>query len=663
MDESMIGSRVKRAWNAFLNKDPTSTIRYIEGGSASKPDRRRLSRGNERSIVTAVYNRIAMDVAAIKIMHVRLDDNEQFIGTIDSGLNNCLTLEANIDQTGRDFIQDVVMSMLDEGVVALVPVDTDIDPTNTESYQILTMRTGRITQWYPTKVKVEVYNERNGKRQEVIFPKKMVSIVPNPLYAVMNEPNSTLQRLIRKLNLLDVIDEQSGAGKLDLIIQLPYVIKTEARRQQAEIRRQDIEKQLSGSKYGIAYTDGTEHITQLNRPAENNLMKQIEFLTSMLYSQLGITQTVMDGTADEKTMLNYFDRTIEPILSAIVDEMKRKFLTKTARTQGQSIEFYRDPFKLVPVSQLAEIADKLTRNEIMTSNEFRQVIGMKPSNDPKADRLENSNIAHPEQLVQEIPMDEEPTEEDRAEMNSDLDAIDDEIVKLEAELGEKELKHYASPYYDPVKAHEYYMKNRELKGRTSTAGLNENGRNAARYVKQQLNNEKKEKINASRESMKSGIESSSASTKSQINSSSESMKNEIQSKRAEMKATLETHKTTMNSKVSALRSMLKSMSKEQRAIQRDVIQEQIDALKAENAKTRKELQSQFTEDSTDLRNDHKEKANSLRESHRNTSSSLREGHKANSTKLKEEYNTKYEQELEKIKNTAKFKATRKRRKS
>lgn len=401
MDESTIGSRVKRAWNAFLNKDPTVIYRNIENSSGYKPDRRRMSRGNERSIVTAVLNKIAIDVASVKIQHVRLDSDGRFIETMDSGLNNCLTLEANIDQTGRAFIQDAAMSLLDEGVVALVPVDTSIDPNNTDSYEILTMRTGKIVQWYPSKVRVQLYNERTGRYEEVTLPKRMVSIIENPLYAVMNEPNSTLQRLIRKLNLLDVIDEQSGAGKLDLIIQLPYVIKTEARRQQAELRRKDIESQLSGSKYGIAYTDGTEHITQLNRPAENNLMKQIEYLTSMLYSQLGITQTVMDGTADEKTMLNYFDRTIEPILAAIVDEMRRKFLTKTARTQKQSIEFYRDPFKLVPVSQLAEIVDKFTRNEVMTSNEFRQIIGMKPSKDPKANRLENSNIAHP---VQEPPV-------------------------------------------------------------------------------------------------------------------------------------------------------------------------------------------------------------------------------------------------------------------
>ena len=387
------GTRMKHAWNAFFNRDPTASNRDIGPSYYYKPDRVRFSRGNERSIVTSVYNRIALDVAAINIQHVRLDDNGRFIETIDSGLNSCLNLSANLDQTGRAFVQDVVMSMLDEGCVALVPVDTSFNPDTTNSYDILTMRTGKIVEWYPNHIKVSVYNEKTGKREEIVVPKNTVSIIENPLYAVINEPNSTMQRLVRKLNLLDAIDEQSGSGKLDLIIQLPYIIKTEARRQQAEQRRKDIEMQLAGSKYGIAYTDGTEHITQLNRSVENNLMKQVEYLTSMLYSQLGITQTILDGTADEKTMINYYTRTIEPIVSSIVDEMKRKFLTKTARSQRQSIEFFRDPFKLVPVNDIAEIADKFTRNEILTSNEIRQIVGMKPSNDPKADELINSNIS------------------------------------------------------------------------------------------------------------------------------------------------------------------------------------------------------------------------------------------------------------------------------
>ena len=357
-----------------------------------RPDRPRFTRGNEKSIVTSVYNRIAMDVSSLILQHVQLDKNGRFSSVVDSGLNRCLTLEANMDQTGRAFIQDVVMSMFDEGCVAIVPVDTELDPYQTDSYDILSMRTGKIIQWYPAQVKVNLYNEQTGKKEDVIVDKKTIAIIENPLFAIINEPNSTMQRLIRKLNLLDSIDEQSGSGKLDLIIQLPYVIKTDARRKQAEERRKDIEMQLAGSKYGIAYTDGTEHITQLNRPAENNLMKQIEYLTSMLYSQLGITKEIMNGTADEKAMLNYNNRTIEPIVSAIVDEMKRKFLTKTARTQGKSIVFFRDPFRLVPVNELADIADKFTRNEILTSNEVRQIVGMKPSKDPEADVLRNKNL-------------------------------------------------------------------------------------------------------------------------------------------------------------------------------------------------------------------------------------------------------------------------------
>lgn len=391
--EISFSSRLKKAWNAFKNRDPT--FNYQGAGYSYRPDRPRLTRGNERSIVTSVYNRIALDVSSMTIQHIRLDDNGRFLETIDSDLNSCLTLESNIDQTSRAFIHDVVMSMLDEGCVAIVPIDTDVDPNSTDSYKIYSMRTGKILDWYPSSVRVRVYNDRTGNKEDIVVQKSKIAIVENPLYAVINEPNSTMQRLMRKLSLLDVTDEQTASGKLDLIIQLPYVIKTEARRQQAELRRKDIEMQLAGSKYGIAYTDGTERITQLNRSVENNLMKQVEYLTNLLYSQLGITQTILDGTADEQTMLNYYSRTIEPIISAIVDEMKRKFLTKTARTQLQSIAFFRDPFKLVPVNSIAEIADKFTRNEIMTSNEIRQIIGMKPSTDPKADKLINSNISQP----------------------------------------------------------------------------------------------------------------------------------------------------------------------------------------------------------------------------------------------------------------------------
>lgn len=391
------GDRVKNAWNAFINKAQISSQDRYYYGSSSKPDRVRLSRGNERSIVTSVLNRISLDVAAIDIKHCKIDENDRFKETVNSGLNNCLTLEANIDQTSRALIQDLAMSMFDEGCVALVPIDTTLDPINSNSYDILTMRVGKITEWYPNSVRVLIYNDRTGNKEELTLPKTKIAIIENPLYAVMNEPNSTLRRLTRKLVLLDSIDEQISSGKLDLIIQLPYVVKSQARKDQASERRNEIEKQLTGSKYGIAYTDGTEKITQLNRPIENNLMKQIEYLTSMLYSQLGITTSILDGTADETTMLNYYSRTIEPILTAITLELKRKFLTKTARTQGQTILSFRDPFKLVPVSKLAELTDKFRRNEVLSSNEIRSVIGYKPSNDPKADKLINSNLNHPEE--------------------------------------------------------------------------------------------------------------------------------------------------------------------------------------------------------------------------------------------------------------------------
>ena len=396
--EITIGSRFKHAWNAFLNNNTPTSYAY-DGGYYRRPDRTVLTRGNERSIITAIFNRIALDVSSIEIRHCQLDEQDRFKEYIEDHLDDCLKLEANIDQTGRAFIQDVVMSMFDEGCVAIVPVDTIGNPITTNSYDIVSMRVGKIVTWYTNSVKIDLYNDKTGLREQIVLPKNIVAIIENPLYAIMNEPNSTLQRLVRKLNLLDTIDEQSGSGKLDLIIQLPYVVKTQSRRDQAETRRQDIEKQLSGSKYGIAYTDGTEKITQLNRPVENNLLKQVEYLTSMLYSQLGITQSVLDGTADEKTMTNYYSRTVEPIVESIVDEMVRKFLTKTARSQHKTILYFRDPFKLVSISDVAEMADKFTRNEILSSNEFRQIVGRRPSDDPKADMLLNSNLNHsPDEL-------------------------------------------------------------------------------------------------------------------------------------------------------------------------------------------------------------------------------------------------------------------------
>lgn len=418
--EINIGSRVKRAWNAFLNRDPPSDRNYsYYGGYSYRPFYDRKGRAIDKTIITAILSRIAVDASSITIQHVKLDENGRYDETINSDLNVCFNLSANIDQTGRAFVQDIVLSMLEEGVVAVVPVDTDFNPMTTDSYKIYSMRVGTIMEWFPNHVRVRLYNDRTGEKEEITLPKRMVAIVTNPFYAVMNEPNGTMQRLIRKLNLLDAVDEQSSSGKLDLIIQLPYVIKNDLRRQQAEERRKQIEDQLTGSKYGIAYTDGTERITQLNRSLDNNLLAQVEYLTNMAYSQLTITQEIMNGTADETAMTNYYSRTIEPIVSAIVDEFKRKFLTKTARSQNQSIVFFRDPFKLVPIGTVADMADKFTRNEIMSSNEFRQVIGLKPSKDPAADELRNKNL-------NQTPGQEEAMAAGKEAVKSELDETNEE---------------------------------------------------------------------------------------------------------------------------------------------------------------------------------------------------------------------------------------------
>lgn len=433
--------RLLHAWNVFSQLDSPSRADSFSGSGAaygSRPDRTRLRFSNERSIISSIYTRIGIDAASVEIRHVRLDDQGRYLEDIDSGLNNCLTLEANLDQAARAFRQDIVMTLCDKGVIAIVPTDTTINPVSSAAYDILTLRVGEIVTWYPNAVRVRVYNQKTGRQEEITLPKKNVAIVENPLYAVMNEPNSTLQRLLRKLNLLDVVDEQSASGKLDLIIQLPYVIKSEARRAAAEQRRADIEMQLKGSQYGIAYTDGTEKITQLNRPAENNLMKQIEFLTTMLYGQLGLTEEVMNGTADEKAMLNYQNRTIEPIIGAIQEALLRSFLTKTARTQNQSIEYFRDPFKLVPLNDIAEIADKFTRNEIVSSNEIRQAIGMKPSSDPKADQLVNSNMPQPGMaggLGTDVPPAEDEPDESMSIMNDAFDSVDSQLDSLFNDLG------------------------------------------------------------------------------------------------------------------------------------------------------------------------------------------------------------------------------------
>ena len=634
--------RLQHGWNAFMNKDPTRSYYDTGPGYSYRPDRPRLTRGNERTIVTSIFNRIALDVAALNITHCKVDENGRYVSSIDSSLNNCLNLEANIDQTGRAFIQDVVISMFDEGCVAVVPVDTSIDPEISGSYNVESMRTGKILEWYPKHVKVRVYNENTGIKEDIKLPKSSVSIIENPLFAVVNEPNSTLQRLMRKLALLDVVDEQTSAGKLDMIIQLPYTIKSEARRTQAEARRKDIEMQLTNTKYGIAYVDATEKITQLNRPLENNLMKQIEYLTNMLYSQLGITQTILDGTADEQTLLNYHSRTIEPIASAIVDEMKRKFLTKTARTQKQTITFFRDPFKLVPVNNIADIADKFTRNEVLTSNEIRQIIGFKPSSDPKADELRNSNLNHPDEngnqgqkQGQGLPEQLNQGNGEYEQAMGDLDELDAQLDDLESSLPDESLKHYASPYYDPVKAHEYYMKNRELKGensRKSTAGLNDEGKAVARYVKNQLDTERKSKIDAHNNQ-----------TQAQIDVKKNNMDSTINAKKKNMIASIESHKTQTKEKIEKLREELKGMSMDDWNKYAERIQSEIAKLRESNDTIRAKLQAEYSSESANLRTAYK-----------NDSTNLRNAHKTEAARLSKEYEEKYKSELDKLKSDAKY---------
>ena len=633
---------LQHGWNAFMNKDPTRGYYDTGPGYSYRPDRPRVTRGNERTIVTSIFNRIALDVAALNITHCKVDENGRYVSSIDSSLNNCLNLEANLDQTGRAFIQDVVISMFDEGCVAVVPVDTSIDPEVSGSYNIESMRTGKILEWYPKHVKVRVYNENTGIKEDIKLPKSSVSIIENPLFAVVNEPNSTLQRLMRKLALLDVVDEQTSAGKLDMIIQLPYTIKSEARRTQAEARRKDIEMQLTNTKYGIAYVDATEKITQLNRPLENNLMKQIEYLTSMLYRQLGITQTILDGTADEQTLLNYHSRTIEPIASAIVDEMKRKFLTKTARTQKQTITFFRDPFKLVPVNNIADIADKFTRNEVLTSNEIRQIIGFKPSSDPKADELRNSNLNHPDEngnqgqkQGQGLPEQLNQGNGEYEQAMGDLDEFDAQLDDLESSLPDESLKHYASPYYDPVKAHEYYMKNRELKGensRKSTAGLNDEGKAVARYVKNQLDTERKSKVDAHNNQ-----------TQAQIDVKKNNMDSTINAKKKNMIASIESHKTQTKEKIEKLREELKGMSMDDWNKHAERIQSEIAKLRESNDTIRAKLQAEYSSESANLRTAYK-----------NDSTNLRNAHKTETARLSKEYEEKYKSELDKLKSDAKY---------
>lgn len=629
---SALGARLKHAWNAFL-RDPTDLQKanYTDFGQSfiQRPDRLRLTRGPDKTIIASIYNRIAMDVAAVKIEHVIEDEEGRYIKSVNSPLNQCLTVEANIDQTGRTFVQDAVITMLDTGCVALVPTVTDISPMKEDStFEIHEIRNAKIQEWYPRHVKIDIYNDKTGLHTQFTMPKTSIAIIENPFYPVMNEPNSTMQRLIRKLTLLDAIDEQTGSGKLDMIIQLPYVIRTDERRRQAEKRRTDIETQLTKSKYGIAYTDGTEKIIQLNKPLENNLLSTIEFLTTMLYSQLGITAGILDGTADEQTMLNYNNRIIEPILSVITDEMKRKFLTKTARSRRHSIKFFRDPFRLVPISNLADIADRFTRNEIMTSNEFRQEIGLKPADDPNADELRNKNMPIQDQpgagMVPEGIEDEPSVEENSANLDNQLD-------ELEALLGHSALYHYlptpssyASKYYDPEKAHEYYMKNRTLKGRESTASLNEEGKKVAAYVKKSIYDERNQKLDShsadvnkqykelrdkrqedlgdARARATAAVESSQGILSKRSELAGEISENKIQSLQNQRDQEIKETQANTQRGIDSLRRELENMTPEQREARSDEIQRKIDQLRNENDATKAEIEEGYASSSAKTQN-------------------------------------------------------------
>lgn len=630
MDEKLtFGSRLKHAWDIFRSGSVNAASPFRNShwdgyrtynvglGSTVRQDRVRLTPSTEKSIVASLYNKISVDVAAIPIKHIKTDKNGRYKETLKTGLNECLTVQANIDQTGRELIQDVVLSAFDEGYVAIVPVETDISLTNNGSFDILSLRTGKILEWYPRDVRISVYDDRDGDRKEIVLPKEKVAIIQNPFYSVMNERNSTLKRLIRKLNLLDLLDESNNSSRFNMILQLPYTIKSEARKKQAADRLTELENQLSGSTYGIAYVDGTEKITQLNRTIESDLVQQVENLTNQLYSQIGITKTVFDGTADEKTMLNYQNSTLEPVLSTICDEMTRKYLTKTARTQGQKVKFFRDPFRLVPIDNIADMADKFTRNEIVSSNEFRTVLGLEPVDDARADELRNKNLNQSNEDIAPVTVaeDEEALSED-LDQEAQLDEFDAELDALEEEFLHSEMAHYASPYYDPVKAHEYYERTKKLKGRRSTSGLNEEGKKAASYIKTQLDEERKAKVQTHKDQ-------TNASVKSNTEKASEDIK---------------AYNKQMKSSIAALRNKLKAMSELDRSTNSAAITRQIEALRERNEAQRESIKAKKTSDNSKLRTDHKTYVSDL----------------------KEQYDTKYEQELSKLGQEKSFKKTKKR---
>lgn len=666
--------RLAHAWNAFQNKDPTP-LSYTQPGFYTRPDRHRLLPGVDNTIISSIYTRIAIDVSAIDIEHVRVDENENFVEKIkDSSLNYIFSTEANIDQTSREFVRDIVMSMFDEGCVALVPVDTNTVPKNPGSFEINSIRTGKITEWYPKAVKVEVYNEKTGEKEEVTMLKRTVGIIENPLYSVMNERNSTLQRLIRKLSLLDQVDEQSSSGKLDLIIQLPYIIKSEARKKQAEQRRAEIEDQLTNSKYGIAYTDGTEKIVQLGHPIENNLLQQIEYLTKVLYSQLGLTEAVFNGTADDKEMLNYYNRTIEPIISAITEECQRKFITKTGRSQRQRIMFFRDPLKLVPISELADLSNSLSRNEILTPNEFRGSMGFKPADDPRADMLVNRNIntADGEMGYEQYPMDYEQFANDQY---GQMESIDSQLEDMR-NMYHDALSHtganeppggYSSKYYDPEKAHEYYERTKKLKGRRSNAGLNEAGIEAAEYMRKQVDEEHAKELGLHTDEAKRRMEQLDTDLDTTIESISKNLSTALEAARNATESNIEAAKTRLQTvisnsseriqnQVNILRDKMESAPSE---AARRGFENQIDQLAETNAKNRDALSEQFAEEYATAKSNYSSTAEQLstraeedlEKAKKNTSKS-KESVQADYQKVVEELEEKYGQimvdEMDKI---------------
>lgn len=674
--------RLSHAWNAFQNKDPTPI--YTDQGYFSRPDRRRLTMGVDQTIIASIYNRIAIDVSAIDIEHIRVDENENFVERItDSSLNYIFSTEANIDQSSREFVRDIVLSMFDEGCVALVPVDTNTVPKNPGSFEINSIRTGKIITWYPNDIDVEVYNEKTGQRETVRMSKRAVAIIENPLYPVMNEPNSTLKRLARKLVLLDQVDEQSSSGKLDLIIQLPYIIKSEARKKQAESRRKEIEDQLTNSKYGIAYTDGTEKIVQLGHSVENNLLAQIEYLTKLLYSQLGLTEAVFNGTASNDEMLNYYNRTIEPILSAITEECQRKFITKTGRTQRQRISFFRDPFKLVPITELADLSNSLSRNEVLTSNELRAVLGFKPSQDPRADQLLNSNIntaegdyAYPTQDVGEFANQQYSQMED---IDAQLESMREMYQSAIYHTGANEPPGgYASKYYDPEKAHEYYEKTKRLKGRRSNKGLNEEGIAAAEYMRKQVDEQHAQELQRvtddttrKMEQLDTDLESTVKSISDNLSSALDAVKNatasDIENAKAKLQTVISNSTERVQNQVNILRE---KMEKAPSAAARRGFENQIEQLQDANSKTRDALADQFADEYASAQNSYKSRTEDLRtkatedvtkakENYTSSKESVNKQYNEQVTELDEKYGQIIEDEMEKIRNNPAFQEEKK----